>query len=88
MDIALRNACQEIIKTEASRKSRFHNELAILGRQAHFSTSAKANFLCQSTRDPHSEAVSPFLNSSLHGHTTAILGVYQLWGSVAPPPSL
>jgi hypothetical protein len=43
MDSALGDACQEIAKTEASRKSRFDYELAILGRQAHFSTSAETN---------------------------------------------
>jgi hypothetical protein len=67
VEITLCYACQEIIKVEASRKSRLHNKLTALGTQAHFRTNTEANLLSQATWYPHSEAVSPFLDSRLHG---------------------
>jgi hypothetical protein len=88
MEIIVCYPGQKIIQADASWKRWLYNKLTILCAQAYFSTSAKANLLSQTTRDPHAKAVSPFLDPRLHGKITAIRRVYQLWTAAAYPPSL
>ena len=76
---------RDLVEAEASRNRRLHDKLAILGTQAHFSTGAEANLLSQATRDPHPEAVSPFLDPRLHSNPAAIQRVYLLWVAAASP---
>jgi hypothetical protein len=44
------------------------HKLAVLDTQAHFSAGTKANPRSQDTRNPHTEAIPPFLDPRLHGN--------------------
>lgn len=88
MEIIGCHSRKENIKTEAGGMCRLHDQIAILGAQAHLSASTKTNLLSQTTRDPHTKAVSPLLDPRLHSNPAAIRGLYQLWTANASPPSL
>lgn len=88
MEIVVCHARQEIIQVEARGNRWLHNQLTILGAQAHLSTSTKANLLSETTRDPQAKAVSPLLDTRLHANTPAIRRVYLLFAAADLPPTL
>ena len=86
--MTLRDACQQIINSETSRKSSHHDKLTVLDAQTQVRTSAETNLLCQTTRDPHPETIALFLVPCLHGTTMEISRVHRLCAAVFFPPSL
>lgn len=72
MKIAVCHPGHKIIQAESSRKRWLHNKLTVLGAEAHFGASTKANLHSQATRDPHTQTISPFLEPRLRDTTTPI----------------
>jgi hypothetical protein len=83
MEILGCHSRKENIKTEARGVCRLHDQIAILGAQAHLSASTKTNLLSQTTRDPHTKAVSPLLDPRPHA-TSRLYGEYTRYG-LQPP---
>jgi hypothetical protein len=76
MEIVVCDPCQKFIQAEASWQHWLHHKLTVLGTQADFSTSTKANLLSQATWNPHTEAIPPISGPAsawqLNGYTTII----------------